>query len=143
MILNMWLPRLLVLLLSLTCLHAQPSDDIKAALTEQTAAWNHADIPRFVATYAEHCTLVGSGISHVSRGEVLAHYRSKYPSAAEMGKLTFSDLAVSLLDDRHATAVGRWHLDRDVASGGPVGGVFSLVFEKQSNAWVIILDHTS
>lgn len=136
--------RLLAILLPLFRLSAQtPDAPIKTALSEQTTAWNKADLPRFVATYAEHCTLVGTSISQVTRADVLAHYRDKYSSPAKMGHLTFSELKVSMLDDRHATAVAHWHLDRNTASGGPAGGTFSLFFEKQNGAWLIILDHTS
>ena len=140
----MTLLRLIALLLPLVCLNAQsPDAGVKAALTEQTAAWNKADLPRFAATYAGHCTLVGKTISQVTRAEVLAHYQEKYPSIAKMGHLTFANLQVSVLDDRHATAVANWHLDRDAVSGGPVGGVFSLVLQKENGVWMIILDHTS
>ncbi|MCU1294574.1 MAG: hypothetical protein JWP08_3424 [Bryobacterales bacterium] len=137
-------PRLLALLLPLACLNAQtPETLISAALVEQISAWNKADLPRFAATYAEHCTLVGKDITQVTRAQVLAHYTQNYPSPAKMGHLTFSRLNITMLDERNAIAVGHWHLDRDPASGGPVGGVFSLVFQKQNDAWVIILDHTS
>ena len=120
-----------------------PEALIRSALDEQVAAWNQGDLPRFVTTYAEHCTLVGVQISHVTRSEVLAHYREKYPNRARMGRLTFSGLEVTVLDAGNAMAVARWHLDRSSDAGGPVGGVFSLVFQKQNNSWVIILDHTS
>jgi ketosteroid isomerase-like protein len=144
MILKMRLLRFLSILVPLACLVAQsPDSPISAALTEQTAAWNNADLPRFVATYAEHCTLVGKDITQVTRAEVLSHYRHNYPSAARMGHLTFSALQVTMLDERNAIAVGHWHLDRDSASGGPTGGVFSLVFQKEHGVWGIILDHTS
>lgn len=125
-------------------LNAQTPDTlIRAVLTEQTAAWNNNDLPRFTSTYAERCTLVGQDISTVTRAEVLAHYREKYPSRASMGHLTFSGLQVTMLDDRNAIAVGHWHLDRDSSAGGAVGGVFSLVLQNKNGAWLIILDHTS
>jgi uncharacterized protein (TIGR02246 family) len=135
---------LLMLFVPLCGLQAQsPQEAIQAVLQAQTSAWNRADLPAFSATYATHCTLVGNSISETSRSGVLAHYREKYPTAARMGHLTFSELKVSPLDERHALAVGRWHLERDTASGGPVGGVFSLVLENQQGQWNIILDHTS
>lgn len=120
-----------------------PQARIKAVLTEQTAAWNSSDLTKFAATYAPACTLVGKSISHVTRAQVLKHYRETYPSPAKMGRLTFSDLQIDVLDPAHATAVARWNLDRDAASGGPVGGVFSLVLENRQGNWLIILDHTS
>lgn len=135
---------LLTFIFPLFGLDAQsPDAQIKQALAEQTTAWNKADLPSFAATYAESCTLVGNTISEVTRADVLAHYRAKYPTPARMGHLTFSDLRIVSLDDHHAIAVARWHLDRDSTSGGSAGGVFSLVLEKQGEKWLILLDHTS
>lgn len=143
-ILVMKLLVLLTLILPLFRVDGQSLDkEIRAVLEAQTIAWNRADLPAFTATYAPQCTLIGNSIAESSRSDVLAHYRSKYPSPARMGHLTFSDLRVTALDARHAVAVGRWHLDRNGASGGPVGGVFSLVLERQQSQWLILLDHTS
>jgi uncharacterized protein (TIGR02246 family) len=134
----------LVLIVPLSRVEAQSSQEqVKAVLAEQTSAWNSANLVRFAATYADHCTLVGSGISEVSRDEVLAHYRKEYPTPQRMGHLTFSDMKVRLLDADHAVVVARWRLDRGVASGGVAQGVFSLVLEDQHGSWLIILDHTS
>jgi uncharacterized protein (TIGR02246 family) len=139
--------KLLVLLMLWTpvCrLQAQsPEAEIKAVLQVQTNAWNRADLSAFAATYAPECTLVGNSISHSSRSDVLAHYLEKYPTPARMGHLTFTELQVTPLDRRHALAIGRWRLERNAASGGPVGGVFSLVLENQQGRWLILLDHTS
>ena len=52
-------------------------------------------------------------------------------------------MAVHQVDERVAIVAGHWHIDRDAASGGPVGGVFSLVFELLDGNWQIVLDHTS
>jgi ketosteroid isomerase-like protein len=38
---------------------------------------------------------------------------------------------------------GRFHLARSASAGGDAQGIFSLVFEKTSTGWKIILDHTS
>lgn len=134
----------IALILPFSSLYAQqPEDTVRAALAEQTRAWNRADLPAFAATYAPHCTLLGTSIADVSRTEVLAHYREKYPTPARMGHLTFSDLKIIPLDERHAVAIARWHLDRNASSGGPAGGVFSLVLERQQDEWLIIVDHTS
>lgn len=135
---------LATLVVPLCLLQAQSQQEaIKAVLDAQTSAWNSADLPAFTATYAPHCTLVGSTIAESSRSEVLAHYKEKYPTRARMGHLTFTELQVNPLDTQHAVAVGRWHLDRSPSAGGPVGGVFSLVLEKQKDQWLILLDHTS
>lgn len=122
---------------------APPEQAIRTVLDEQVRAWNRGDVKSFASSYAAHCTLVGSTISDTTREQVVEHYRKKYPSPGAMGKLTFSALAIHLIDGQVATATGRWHLDRDGASGGPVGGVFSLVLELVDGAWQVKLDHTS
>jgi uncharacterized protein (TIGR02246 family) len=122
---------------------ATPEDAIKNVLEQQVAAWNRGDLGQFVSSYANHCTLVGSTISETTRQQVLAHYQEKYPTPAARGKLAFSGMAVHAIDARVATVTGHWHLDREAASGGPVGGVFSLVFELLDGSWQIALDHTS
>ena len=134
----------LILIVPLSRVEAQsPQEQVKAVLAEQASAWNSANLVRFAATYAYRCTLLGSGISEVSRDEVLAHYRERYPTAQRMGHLTFSEMNVRMLDPGHAVVVPRWRLDRAAASGGVAQGVFSLVVENQHGSWLIILDHTS
>jgi uncharacterized protein (TIGR02246 family) len=115
---------------------------IQAALRIQVEAWNRGDIPAFIATYAHDCTFVGKQILH-GRAALLARYRKTYPSTAAMGKLTFSNLEIRPLDKRTAVATGEWHLERTPTAGGPVGGVFSLVFQLKNGTWRIILDHTT
>lgn len=122
---------------------AGPEDNIRKILDQQAAAWNRGDLNEFVAAYAPHCTLIGATIAETTRDGVLAHYRQKYPTAGAMGKLTFSGITVHLVDRRVATATGHWRLDRDATSGGPVGGVFSVVVELLNGHWQVVLDHTS
>ena len=122
---------------------ATPEEVIQDVLWQQVEAWNRGDLRQFVSSYADHCTLVGSMISETTREQVLAHYQGKYPSPGARGKLAISGLAVHRLDGRVATVTGHWHLDREPAFGGAVGGVFSLVFELIDGSWRIALDHTS
>jgi uncharacterized protein (TIGR02246 family) len=122
---------------------AAPSAAIRNVLDQQSAAWNRGDLVAFVATYDEQCTLVGKEITHVTRAQVLAHYREKYPNAAAMGKLNFSNISVQTIDPQVAVVTGQWRLERSPAAGGPVGGVFSLVIQLRGGVWRIVLDHTS
>lgn len=134
---------LLVAASLLESLAAQTSAaDIENVLTTQVQAWNQGDIPKFVTTYAEDCIFVGKQMLQ-GRSKLLARYRKTYPSPESMGKLTFQNLAVRQLDEDVATAVGEWHIDRSSASGGPTGGVFSLVLQLRNGTWQIVLDHTS
>jgi uncharacterized protein (TIGR02246 family) len=122
---------------------ATPEASIRGLLADQAAAWNRGDLVQFVSPYAKTCTLVGHEISRNTRAEVLAHYRQKYPSSKAMGTLDFSDIGVQMLDPQVAIVTGHWHLAREAAGGGAVGGLFSLVFQLTQNGWQIVLDHTS
>jgi uncharacterized protein (TIGR02246 family) len=115
---------------------------IENVLAAQVQAWNHGDIPKFVSTYSEDCIFVGKQMLQ-GRANLLARYRTTYPSPESMGRLTFQHLAVRQLDSQVAAAIGEWHINRSSTSGGPVGGVFSLVLQLRKGTWQIVLDHTS
>jgi uncharacterized protein (TIGR02246 family) len=133
---------LLTLLLTLPVQAFDAESDIKAVLTTQVDAWNKGDIPAFVTTYTEDCIFVGKPILQ-GRAQLLARYQKRYPTPDAMGHLTFSNLAVHILDKDVAMVTADWHLDRNTAGGGPVGGYFSLVLHRQNGQWKIALDHTS
>jgi len=146
MAMSLRLRTILVAVASLTfSVHAQTSGTraaIEKVLTAQVEAWNRGDIPKFVTTYAENCIFVGKQMLE-GRSKLLARYQKTYPSPESMGRLTFQNLAVRQLDEQVATAVGEWHIDRSPASGGPTGGIFSLVLQRRNGTWQIVLDHTT
>jgi uncharacterized protein (TIGR02246 family) len=119
-----------------------PEIAIKNALTTQVRAWNRGDIAKFVTTYAENCIFVGKQMLE-GRSKLLARYQRIYPSPESMGKLTFQNLTIRQLDEQVATAIGEWHIDRKPASGGSIGGIFSLVLQLRNGEWQIVLDHTT
>jgi ketosteroid isomerase-like protein len=121
-----------------------PDHQIRQILAAQVAAWNRGDIPVFMSGYANstRTTFVGTGIEH-GYAAILARYLGKYPTHAAMGHLDFTGLEVRMLGVNHAVVTGYFHLARSQAAGGPASGVFSLIFEKESGGWKIILDHTS
>lgn len=134
-----------MVVLLLGCLNLGAADartEISKELSIQLKAWNRGDIPAFVETYSVNCTFVGKQILR-GRSQLLARYRTLYPSPAAMGKLSFSNLDVEPLDEEIAITTGKWDLDRPTSAGGPVGGVFSLVWRIQDGRWRIVLDHTT
>ena len=136
------LPILVALLLPFVSQALDPQSQIKAVLDTQVAAWNRADIPTFVTTYSDDCIFVGKTITQ-GRAQVQANYQKRYATPEAMGRLTFSNLAIHMLEKNVATLTADWHLDRTPVAGGPVGGYFSLVLHKQSGTWKIALDHTT
>jgi len=123
---------------------ASAADAIRTVLDDQQAAWNRGDIAAFMKGYDDspQTTFIGKSVEHGYQ-MILARYRRNYASRAAMGELAFSDLDVRMLGSGHAVVTGRFDLTRSPAGGGDASGVFSLIFEKESSGWKIILDHTS
>jgi ketosteroid isomerase-like protein len=118
------------------------SNEIRAVLTEQQAAWNRGDIPAFLQGYWNSPELTFAGSEGIVRGYdgLMERYRKTYPDKARMGELEFSGLEIHPLGSDSALVLGHWHLKRPV---GDAGGVFSLVFHRFPLGWRIIHDHTS
>ena len=116
---------------------------IRAVLTSQQAAWNRGDIPAFLqGGYWNSPELTFAGSDGIVRGYdgLLERYRQHYPDKKAMGELEFSGLEIRQLGSEAALVLGHWRLKRQ---GDEVGGVFSLVFQRFSEGWRIIHDHTS
>jgi uncharacterized protein (TIGR02246 family) len=123
---------------------------IRAAITAQAEAWNHADVDTFMQTYENSPDTTFIGMS-VRKGyqPILERYKAAYSTPEQMGKLTFTDLDVRVLPGacgkaELALVTGKFHLER-TAKGEATkdDGIFSLVWRKGPKGWKIILDHTS
>lgn len=117
------------------------SDDIIAVMKEQSAAWNRGDIEGFMRGYWNSDKLVFVS-SRVTRGwqPTLENYKRGYPTKEAMGRLTFSDLEVTVLSNDAAVVLGSWALER--AKDNPKGK-FTLIFRKFKEGWRIVHDHTT
>jgi uncharacterized protein (TIGR02246 family) len=141
-------PLALALFLALTPLivHAGTQDEsaIRGVLNAQVEAWNRGDVVAFMQAYnnSPETTFVGKTVQH-GFANILARYQKNFAGKEQMGQLGFDDLEVHPLDARFAAVTGRYHLTRSAAAGGDAQGIFSLIFEKTSAGWKIILDHTS
>ena len=133
-----------VMLLPLALRAQSPDAPILQVLTDQQSAWNQGDIVSFMHGYDDspQTTFMGKSIEHGYQ-MILARYQRSYASRDAMGQLAFSGLDVRMLGDDHAVVTGHYHLTRSQAGGGDASGLFSLVFEKKSAGWKIVLDHTS
>ncbi|MGC2162459.1 MAG: nuclear transport factor 2 family protein [Silvibacterium sp.] len=113
-------------------------------LENQQSAWNRGDIDTFMHGYnnSPETTFIGKTISKGYQ-PILDRYKKSYATPAAMGKLDFSGLIVKMLGKNYAVVTGKFHLARTTAGGGDSSGVFSLIFEREPEGWLIILDHTS
>jgi uncharacterized protein (TIGR02246 family) len=120
------------------------SADIKQVLADQQAAWNHGDIDGFMQGYknSTDTTFIGKTIAHGYK-TILDRYKKNYPTREAMGTLDFSDITVTALCKDFAAVTGKYQLTRQPAAGGEASGVFSLIFQRESGGWKIILDHSS
>lgn len=111
-------------------------------LNEQTAAWNKCDIEGFMQGYWNSEDLSFTSGNKNTRGwqATFDNYKNGYSSCEKMGKLSFSDLDVTVLSKKSAMVRGRFLLERK--SDKPTG-LFTLIFRKFEDGWKIIHDHTS
>ncbi len=115
---------------------------IRSVLRAQQDAWNRGDIDGFMNGYARSASTVFVSEDTIRRGweTVRERYRKKYSDRAKMGRLTFSDLEITLLSPDAAVVLGSWGLKR--AKDSPHGR-FTLIFKRLPEGWRIVHDHTS
>jgi uncharacterized protein (TIGR02246 family) len=121
-----------------------PEAAIQHVLDQQAVDWNRGDVEAFMKGYEDSpaATFVGQTVQY-GYATILERYKKVYTTPAAMGKLTYTHLAVRVLDAEYAVVTGNFHLKRTTAGGGNADGIFSLVFKQDSSGWKIILDHTS
>lgn len=111
-------------------------------MAAQVAAWNRGDIDGFMGGYARSETTEFVSGDKLTRGwqVVCDRYRKKYDTPEKMGRLTFSDVKITLLSGDAAIVLGRWQL---VRRGDKPHGLFTLLFRRTPVGWRIVHDHTS
>ncbi|MCA9187633.1 MAG: nuclear transport factor 2 family protein [Pirellulaceae bacterium] len=115
---------------------------IADVLRAQQDAWNAGDIDQFMEYYwkSDELTFSSGGKTTRSWQLTLERYRQRYPSAREMGKLTFGELEITPLGTEAAMVLGQWRLtERDDEPHGN----FTLNFRLIDGRWLIVHDHTS
>jgi uncharacterized protein (TIGR02246 family) len=121
-----------------------PEAAIHHLMDQQAADWNRGDVDAFMKAYedAPTTTFVGKTVEY-GYSTIRERYKRIYPTPAGMGKLTFTHLAIRVLDSNYAVATGNFHLERTAAGGGNADGIFSLLLKKDPQGWKIILDHSN
>ncbi len=116
--------------------------EIEKVMTEQTAAWNQGDIDSFMKGYwkSDDMRFVSGNSVAMGWQAALDRYKKSYDTREKMGRLTFSDPVVVVLDKNNAYVFGRFTLER--VNDTPTG-LFTLIFRNTKDGWKIIHDHTS
>lgn len=141
-----WIPLSLVIVLLHAPSYALDTNAVqtavRAVLFEQEKDWNAGDTEKFMRGYlrSEQTRFASGGNVTLGWQAVLERYQRTYSDKAAMGKLTFSDLDISVIAEDGALAFGRWHLRREKDE---LSGLFTLLFRKTSDGWRIVHDHTS
>ena len=115
---------------------------VKRVLTEQAEAWNKCDIEGFMQGYWKSENLSFTSGNKNTRGwqATFDNYKKGYSTCEKMGKLSFSELDVTVLSKKSAMVRGRFLLERK--SDKPTG-LFTLIFRKFKDGWKVVHDHTS
>lgn len=117
---------------------------VEQVLENQLQAWNRGDLEGFMSGYWNSSQLTFFSAGEVASGwqQTINRYRKRYQSEGhEMGKLSFSDSHVELLGTDNAFVRGAWKVT--MSDGKTLHGLFTLIFQKFSDGWKIIHDHTS
>ena len=119
--------------------------EVREVIDAQQAAWNRGDVEGFLRLgYWDSPELTFFSVGEVERGfrPMLERFLARYRAGdAESGKLTFTDVVVTPIEDDHAFVRGHWYVDFEKKEDQ--GGLFTLVFERRSEGWRIVHDHTS
>jgi len=135
-----------MLMAAFVCAAAEQSPNsvsqIQSVLSAQQDAWNRGDIDAFMNSYARSASTVFISEDEVRRGweTVRERYRLKYSDRAKMGRLSFSDIEVTMLSPDAAVVLGAWRLKR---GNDEPHGRFTLIFKRLPEGWRIVHDHTS
>ncbi|MDA0986588.1 MAG: DUF4440 domain-containing protein [Bacteroidetes bacterium] len=119
-----------------------PKNEIEDVLNLQIKAWNRGSVEEFMDGYlkSDSIRFASGGNTIYGWQGMLDRYKNSYSTKEKMGKLKFSELDIQILNLNKALVFGKWEVAR---TKDTLGGLFTLVFEKNNNSWKIIYDHTS
>ena len=114
---------------------------IQLVLDQQVDAWNEANIDEFMKGYYKSDSILFIG-SRITSGwdSTLIRYKKGYPDKAAMGKLRFEILRMDFISSDSYLVTGKYFLTREKDNPS---GIFTLLFKKKKENWVIVYDHTS
>jgi ketosteroid isomerase-like protein len=115
---------------------------IQEVLSQQVKDWNDGSVEKFMRGYQQAETTRFASGGNISQGwkTVFERYKKTYADKAAMGKLTFSDVDITVAGPDAALVFGRWRVEREKDE---LSGLFTLLFRKTQEGWRIVHDHTS
>lgn len=119
-------------------------EHIEVLMQEQEDAWNEGNLESFMKHYWNSDSLRFIGKSGLNKGwqKTLKNYKKSYKSKEEMGTLKFNNKNIEILEEETIFVIGEWYLKRQ-DSLGDLKGMYSLIWQKKNDNWVITTDHSS
>lgn len=112
---------------------------IRGVMAANAAAWNEGNLPAFLGGYADtsDVRLVAEGAVASGFSGVRKHYETMLAGAGAMGRLSFSNLDVTMTSPDVATVVGRY-----AHENGPKksAGAMTVVLKQIEGRWRIVQD---
>ena len=114
---------------------------IKKVLFASADEWSKGNIEGFMEAYWKSDKLQFIGKNGITYGwlQTRDNYLKGYPTKEHTGELTFKILSLDFLAKDLYALTGEYHLKRGV---GDANGIYTLIFKKIANKWVIISDHS-
>jgi hypothetical protein len=117
-------------------------DRIRAWFDAECTSWNRGDLEGYLTGYwdSEKTRWVSGAAVVRGKKAIAAAYRSRFPSAPQMGNIEVTDLEIEVLTSTDVLVFG--HLVHTV--GKMVrNGVFTVQLRKIGEDWLIVSDHSS
>jgi len=116
-------------------------NEIQSVIDKQKILWNEGNIEGFMGYYwkSEKFTFQSGNQRLHGWDALLSRYKTSY-SGENMGVLDFTDVEVRVSSSDFAYVLGRWKLKTE---DGAREGLFTIIFQRMSEGWRIIHDHTS
>lgn len=117
------------------------NNEIQTILDRQKIAWNDKNVEGFMEDYwnSENFTFQSGNNRLHGWQALLSRYKTSY-SRENWGKLDFTDLEIKVLSNDHAYVLGRWKL---IFKDSSKEGLFTIIFQRMTEGWKIIHDHSS
>ena len=121
---------------------SQDKESISELMSQQQEAWNSGNLDGFMVPYLHDENLRFVGRSGLNKGwqTTLDNYKKSYPTPEKMGTLLFENEEFEGLGNEHFLVIGKWNLFR---TSDTLSGYYSLVWQKDTEGWKIIADHSS
>ncbi len=116
--------------------------EIKLAIENAEKNWNNGDLWMFMDIYwnsSEVRFISKRGIVY-GIDNIYEHFKKKYETKDTMGEISFKLLDIKRIDRNLYSVTGKYNLISKIKVRD---GIYTLVFKKIDEKWVVVSDHTN